>query len=148
MKIGIANDHRGYKLKTKIVNYLKKKGYEVEDFGTNSTESVDYSDYGILLGEKVRDKVVDYGIVICGSGIGISIACNKVNGVKCAKVNNRKEAKITRVDNNANVIALNEKMFLFEAKDIIDAFLNTEYKEEERFQRRINKITDYEENRK
>lgn len=145
MRIGIANDHRGYKLKTKLVPYLEKKGYEVEDYGCFSTDSVDYSDYGIMLGEKVRDKEVDFGIAICGSGIGISIACNKVNGVRCAKVNSAKEAKITRIDNNANVIALNEKMHIFEAKDIVDAFLNTEYKEEERFQRRIDKITKYEE---
>ena len=145
MKIGIANDHRGYKLKTKLVSYLQKKGYEVEDYGSSSTESVDYPDYGILLGEKVRDKEVDYGIVICGSGIGISIACNKVKGVRCAKVNNSKEAKLSRIDNNANVVALSEKLFVFEAKDIIDTFLNTKYEEVDRFQRRINKITKYEE---
>ena len=145
MKIGIANDHRGYKLKTKLVPYLEKKGYEVEDFGALSTESVDYSDYGILLGEKVRDKEIDFGIVICGSGIGISIACNKVKGIRCAKVNNSKEAKLSRIDNNANVIALSEKLFLFEAKDIVDAFLNTKYEEIERYQRRIDKITEYEE---
>lgn len=144
MKIGIANDHRGYKLKTKLIPYLQKKGYEVKDFGALSTESVDYPDYGILLGEKVRDKEVDFGIVICGSGIGISIACNKVNGVRCAKVNNSKEAKLSRIDNNANVVALSEKLFLFEAKDIVDAFLTTKYEEVERFQRRIDKITEYE----
>lgn len=145
MKIGIANDHRGYKLKTKLVPYLQKKGYEVEDYGALSTESVDYSDYGILLGEKIRDKEVDFGIAICGSGIGISIACNKVKGVRCAKVSNAKEAKITRLDNNANAIALSEKLHLFEAKDIVDAFLNTKYDPLERFERRINKITEYEE---
>lgn len=145
MKIGIANDHRGYKLKLKLVDYLKKKGYEVTDYGTDSTVSVDYPDYGILLGEKVRDKEVDYGIAICGSGIGISIACNKVKGVRCAKVNNTREAKLCRQDNNANIIALNEKMYIFEAKDIIDTFLKTEYKEEERYQRRIDKISKYEE---
>lgn len=144
MKIGIANDHRGYKLKLKLVDYLKKKGYEVTDYGTDSTVSVDYPDYGILLGEKVRDKEVDYGIAICGSGIGISIACNKVKGVRCAKVNNAREAKLCRQDNNANIIALNEKMYVFEAKDIIDTFLKTEYKEEERYQRRIDKISKYE----
>ncbi len=144
MKIGIANDHRGYKLKLKLVDYLKKKGYEVTDYGTDSTVSVDYPDYGILLGEKVRDKEVDYGIAICGSGIGISIACNKVKGVRCAKVNNTREAKLCRQDNNANIIALNEKMYIFEAKDIIDTFLKTEYKEEERYQRRIDKISKYE----
>lgn len=144
MKIGIASDHRGYHLKTKLIKYLKKKNYEVEDYGTNSTESVDYPDYGILLGEKVRDNEVEKGIIICGSGIGISIACNKVKGIRCAKVNTRKEAKLCRVDNNANVIALNEKMLLFEAKDIVDVFLNTEYEEVERYQRRIDKISEYE----
>lgn len=145
MKIGISNDHRGYKLKLKLLKYLQKKGYEVLDFGALSTESVDYPDYGILLGEKVRDNEVDYGIAICGSGIGISIACNKVKGVRCAKVNNSKEARLCRIDNNANVIALSEKLFLFEAKDIVDTFLKTEYKKEERFERRLKKIEEYEE---
>ena len=144
MKVGIASDHRGFKLKEKLKAYLIKKGYEVTDLGTNSTDSVDYPDYGIALGEKVRDKDVEFGIAICGSGIGISIACNKVKGVRCAKVNNCREAKYTRLDNNANVIALNEKMFLYEAKDIIDTFLNTKYVEVERFQRRIDKISKYE----
>lgn len=148
MKIGIASDHRGYKLKTKLIPYLWKKGYEVEDYGTDSINSVDYPDFGIMLGEKVRDKEVDFGIAICGSGIGISIACNKVRGVRCAKVNNSKEAKLCRIDNNANIIALNEKMFLFEAKDILDTFLTTEYQEVERYQRRIDKISAYEEKKR
>lgn len=145
MKIGITNDHRGYKLKTKLVPYLLKKGYEVEDYGTMSTEIVDYPDYGIPLGEKVRDKEVDFGIAICGTGVGVCIACNKVKGVRCAKVNNVKEAKLSRSDDDANIVALNERMFLFEAKDIIDAFLTTELKPVERYQRRIDKITEYEE---
>jgi len=144
MKVGIASDHRGYKLKEKLKPYLIKKGYEVEDLGTDSTESVDYSDFGIKLGESVRDKEVDLGIVICGTGIGISIACNKVKGIRCAKVNSVREAKETRIHNNANVIALNERMFLFEAKDIVDAFLTTKYTPEERFERRIEKINNYE----
>ena len=144
MKIGIASDHRGYKLKKKLVPYLKKKGYEVLDLGTDSTKPVDYPDYGIALGEKVRDKEVDFGIAICGTGIGISIACNKVKGVRCARITNRKDAKETRIHNNANVIALNEKMFLFEAKDIVDAFLKTKYVPGERFERRINKMLKYE----
>lgn len=144
MKIGITNDHRGYKLKTKLVPYLIKKGYEVEDYGAMSTEIVDYPDYGIPLGEKVRDKLVDYGIAICGTGVGVSIACNKVRGVRCAKVNNVREAKLSRSDDDANIIALNERMLLFEAKDIVDAFLNTDLKKVERYQRRIDKITEYE----
>lgn len=145
MKIGITNDHRGYKLKTKLVPYLLKKGYEVEDYGAMSTEIVDYPDYGIPLGEKVRDKEVDFGIAICGTGVGVCIACNKVKGVRCAKVNNVKEAKLSRSDDDANIIALNERMLLFEAKDIVDAFLTTELKPVERYQRRIDKITEYEE---
>ena len=144
MKVGIACDHRGYKLKEKLKGYLEKKGYEVLDLGTNSSEMVDYSDYGIELGERVRDKKVDLGIAICGTGIGISIACNKVKGVRCARVTNSHDAKETRIHNNANVVALSSKLFFFEAKDIVDKFLTTEYVEEERFERRINKITKYE----
>ena len=144
MKVGIACDHRGYKLKEKIKKYLLKKGYDVLDLGTNSTDSVDYSDYGIALGEKVRDKVVEFGIAICGTGIGISIACNKVKGIRCARVTNSRDAKETRIHNNANIVALNEKLFLFEAKDIVDAFLTTKYEPDERFERRINKMLDYE----
>lgn len=144
MKIGIASDHRGYKLKEKLKKYLTKKGYEVLDLGTNSTESCDYSDYGIALGEKVRDKEVEFGIAICGTGIGISIACNKVKGIRCARITNSRDAKETRIHNNANIVALNEKLFFFEAKDIVDTFLNTKYIADERFERRINKMLDYE----
>lgn len=144
MKIAIGSDHRGFKLKGKLVKYLNKKGYEVLDLGTDSPLSADYPDFGIKVGEAVRDKEADLGIVICGTGIGISIACNKVKGIRCAKVNTRREAKLTKIHNNANVIALNERMFLFEAKDIVDAFLTTEYKPEEKFERRIEKIYKYE----
>ena len=144
MKIGIASDHGGYKLKEKIKPYLIKEGYEVLDLGTDSDKSADYSEYGIKLGEAVRDKKVDFGIAICGTGIGISIACNKVKGVRCARITNAKDAKETRIHNNANIIALNESLFLFQAKDIIDAFLNTEYKKEERFERRIKAMEKYE----
>lgn len=144
MKIGLASDHRGYKLKEKLKKYLLRKGYEVLDLGTDSTESVDYPDFGIALGEKVRDKEVEFGIAVCGTGIGISIACNKVKGVRCARITNSRDAKETRIHNNANVIALNEKLFLFEAKDIVDNFLNTKYIPDERFERRIEKINKYE----
>ena len=144
MKVGIACDHRGYKLKEKLKKYLLKKGYEVYDYGTDSNKSVDYPDFGILLGEKVRDKEVEFGIVICGTGIGISIACNKVKGVRCARITNSRDAKETRIHNDANVVALNEKMFFFEAKDIVDSFLTTKYVETEKYQRRINKMLDYE----
>ena len=145
MRLGIASDHRGYKLKEKLKKYLNKKGYEVEDYGTDSPESTDYPIYGIKLGEAIRDKEIDLGIVICGTGIGISIACNKVKGVRCSRIVNAKEAKTTKIHNMANVIALNEKMFLFQAKDIVDNFIKTKYQDDERFIRRVNQITEYEE---
>lgn len=144
MKVAVACDHRGYKVKEKLISYLEKKGYEVLNLGTDSPEMVDYSDYGIKLGEAIRDKKADLGIAICGTGIGISIACNKVKGVRCAKVSSAKEAKETRIHNNANVVAFSARMFMFEIKDIVDNFLKTEYKETERFERRINKISKYE----
>lgn len=145
MKIGIASDHRGYELKEKIKKDLKK--YELVDFGTTSCESCDYPDYAFALGEAVRDKKIDCGIAICGSGIGISIACNKVKGVRCARVTTVEDVIATKTDNNANIIAFDEKISLEQAKKMIDAFLATEYKNVDRFQRRIDKITRYENER-
>ena len=87
MKIGIVSDHRGYELKQDIINELKE--YEIIDYGTYSNESVDYPDYAFKLGQKINEKEVEKGIAICGSGIGISIACNKVKNIRCAKVSNK-----------------------------------------------------------
>ena len=148
MKIGLASDHRGYKLKTKIGNYLKKRGFDVTDFGTTSTSSVDYPNFGILLGESASNNEIDLGIAICGTGIGISLACNKVKGVRCAKVSNTNEAKLSILHNNANVIALSGRMPTFRAYDIIDVILKTKYTNDERHQRRIDLITEYEEKNK
>jgi len=144
MKIGIVSDHRGYNLKNVLVQYLNKKGFEVLDYGTNSLESVDYPDYGFLIGEKVSAKEVDYGIAICGSGIGISIACNKVDGVRCAKVDSVKQAYLTRFDNDANILALSADMPKYKAKDIIDKFFSTEFSNIDRHISRIKKIEKYE----
>lgn len=144
MKLGIASDHRGYKLKERLKKYIIKEGYELEDFGTDSLETVDYPIYGIKLAEAVRDKKVDLGIAICGTGIGISIACNKVKGIRCARIVSAEEAKITKVHNMANIVALNEKMPLFVAKDIVDNFVKTEYEDDERFVRRVDEISKYE----
>ena len=146
MKIAIASDHRGYPLKTELIKYLTKKNYEIVDMGTNSTEMVDYPEYAFKLGESVANKEVDFGIVVCGTGIGISIACNKVIGVRCAKVDNMKEAELTRKDNDANVLALNGSMPLYRAKDIVDTFFKTEFTNEERNVNRINAISKYENN--
>ena len=142
MKIGIASDHRGYKLKEFLKNHLD---YEMIDYGTTSEESVDYPDFGISLGEAVAKWNTDLGIAICGSGIGISIACNKVKGIRCAKVSNKQEAKYTRNDNDANIIALSAEVPEEEALEIITTFINTPFSNEERHIRRINKIKEYEE---
>ena len=87
MKIGIASDHRGYNLKEQIKKELSD--YTIIDYGTYSEEKVDYPDYAFILGKNVAEKEVDFGVAICGSGIGISIACNKVKGIRCAKVSNK-----------------------------------------------------------
>lgn len=144
MKIAIASDHRGYTLKEQIIDKLVNQ-YEIIDCGTTSIESVDYPDYAFKLGNLVADKDVDFGIAICGSGIGISIACNKVKGIRCAKVSNEKEAQVTRNDNDANIVAFSSNTQLEEALKIINTFINTPFSNEPRHQKRIDKIKEYEE---
>ena len=144
MKIGIASDHQGYKLKNKLINYLKKQNIEVIDYGTDNEESSDYPDYAFKIGEEIINNNISKGILICGSGIGMSIACNKVKGIRCAKVDNINEAYMTRKDNDANVIAFSKKLSYWTAKKIIMTFLNTEYANIERYNRRLNKIKEYE----
>lgn len=145
MKIGFASDHRGYKLKKELINELKKENYEIIDYGTDSEESTDYPDYAFKLGENVAKKNVDFGFAICGSGIGISIACNKVKGIRCAKVSNKEEAEVTRIDNDSNIVAFGEKTSFDEAIAIVKTFINTESSDLEKHKRRINKIKEYEE---
>lgn len=142
-KIGLASDHRGFKLKQKLTKYLTQKGYTVIDYGCNDKTSHDYPEYGFKLGEAIRDGQIEKGIAICGSGIGISIACNKVDKVRCAKVNNVKEAKYTRKDNDANIIAINGNMPLIRAKDITDVFLKTKFSNLKRHQKRIDMLNNY-----
>ncbi len=144
IKIGITSDHRGYTLKEQIIDKLINK-YDITDCGTTSSESVDYPDFAFKLGNLVADKDIDFGIAICGSGIGISIACNKVKKVRCAKVSNKEEAKITRNDNDANIVAFSANTSLKDALEIIDNFINTPFSNETRHQKRIDKITEYEE---
>lgn len=143
MKLAIANDHRGYDLKKYLVKHLKD--IEIIDLGSDNTKS-DYSLYGIKLGEYVvKNKC--FGLAICGSGIGISIACNKVKGVRCAKVDFIKEAKVTREDNNSNIVAISGDINKERALRIIEEFLNTEFKKEERHIKRIDQINEYESKR-
>lgn len=143
MKIGIASDHRGYLLKEQIKKSLCEE-FEIIDYGTSSQESTDYPDYAFKLGEAVAREDVDYGVAICGSGIGISIACNKVKKVRCAKVSNKEEAKTTRIDNNSNIVAFGENVSLTDALDIVRTFVETKFSTEEKHIRRVNKIIEYE----
>ena len=145
MKIGLASDHRGSTLKEKIKEELLKEEYEVIDYGTTSEESTDYPDYAYLLGENVRDHKVDYGVAICGSGIGISIACNKVKGIRCAKVDSLEDVVATRKDNDANIIAFGEKTSYENAIEWVKTFISTPCSMEEKHLRRRNKIKEYEE---
>jgi len=143
MNIGIANDHRGYALKCKVLNYLNEKGYNVTNYGTDSSEFADYPVYAFKLGEAIRDKEIDLGILICGTGIGMSIAANKVKGVRCALVHNTKGAKLARNHNDANCIALSSSLNMFRVKDILDVFVNSKFSSAERHRRRVDMINNY-----
>ena len=140
MILGFASDHRGFKLKEELKTYFKDHGYTIKDYGTNSEESCDYPDFAYKLGQAIKKKEVTYGVAICGSGIGISIAMNKIDGVYCAKVSNSEEAKYTRLDNNTNCVSFGETMDIEEAKKIIKTFINTDFSNLEKHLRRINKV--------
>lgn len=144
MKIGIATDHRGVEVKQELINYLESEGYNVVDYGTNSEDAVDYPDYAFKVGEAVANKEIDFGVLICNTGIGMSIAANKVKKVRCARVLDEYDAKMTRIDNDANVIALSSRVDIEKLKRILKVFLETPHNSEERHDRRISKINNYE----
>jgi len=146
MKIAIGSDHGGYGLKQNIIKYLEDSGYEYNDFGTYSEDSVDYPDFGKKVSESVAKGEYDKGIVICGTGIGISIACNKVRGIRCALCSDIYSAKKAAEHNNANIIALGGRVVGPDlAQAIVEAFLSSEF-EAGRHERRVNKIMDIEKN--
>lgn len=142
MKIGIGNDHRGVKLKEKIMKYLHDNGITCINYGTDSEESTDYVDYAVKVGNAINNKEIDLGILICGTGIGMSIAANKIKGIRCARVVNVNETVLAREHNMANVIALSENTLDYE--NIVKTFINTKESTEERHIRRVNKIMDIE----
>lgn len=142
MKIGIGNDHRGVKLKEKIMKYLHDNGITCINYGTDSEESTDYVDYAVKVGNAINNKEIDLGILICGTGIGMSIAANKIKGIRCARVVNMNETVLAREHNMANVIALSENTPDYE--NIVKTFINTKESTEERHIRRVNKIMDIE----
>jgi ribose 5-phosphate isomerase B len=143
MNIGIATDHRGVTQKKKLIKYLEAKGHNIYNYGTDSEESVDYPDYAFLIGNKINEGEIELGILICGTGVGMCIASNKVRGIRCAKVDNTKEAKLSRLHNNANVISLSSYMGLTKMKDILDVFIKTKFSNEERHLLRVNKVDNY-----
>ena len=142
MKISLACDHGGLQLKNEIAAYLQQLGHTVRDFGTYSTDSCDYPDFAKPAAHAVANGECERGIVVCTTGIGVSMVANKVRGVRCALCLNDDMAKMTRLHNNANVIALGQKYVTFDvAKKIVDAFLNTEF-EGGRHATRVSKIED------
>lgn len=147
MKIGIASDHRGVKYKQEIIKYLKSKNHTVIDYSKENTETDDYPDFAFKVCEKVVEKEIEIGILVCRTGIGMSIAANKVKGIRCAKINSEEDAILSRNDNGANVMTFNYTDSMENIKKYIDAFLSAEVINDERHQRRIDKITRYENER-
>ena len=144
MKIALGADHAGFELKEKIKQRLAQQGIEVRDQGTVSNESVDYPDFARKVGEEVAGKKVDYGVLVCGSGIGMSIAANKVPGVRAANVTTEYEAQMSREHNDANVLAVGARILKDdEAFAIVDKWLHTPFAGG-RHQRRVDKIAEIE----
>lgn len=141
MKIAIGCDHGGFRLKEEIKNHLAQKSIEFEDFGTYSEESCDYPDIAAYVGEKVVSKEFEFGILICGTGIGIGIAANKIPGIRAALCSDTFSAHATRQHNNANILTMGQRVVgTGLALDIVDTFLNSSF-EGDRHQRRIDKIS-------
>ena len=147
MKIGIGNDHAAVEMKNIIVKHLLERKYEVINYGTDSTDPYDYPLAGEKVAMAVKNKEVDLGIAICGTGLGISISCNKVKGIRASCVADPTSARFTKAQNNANVICFGAKIVgPLIACDIVDAFLETEFRSDvERYVTRINQITEIEE---
>lgn len=146
-RIVIGSDHAGFSVKETIRKYLQAAGYSVDDQGTSSEESVDYPDYGKAVGERVASKQADLGIAVCGSGIGISIAANKVPGIRAALAHDVMTSRLAREHNDANVLALGGRVVSPEsAVEMVQTFLTTAYLGG-RHQRRVDKITQIERDR-
>ena len=141
MKVSIGCDHGGYDLKEEIKKHLIERGIEVVDVGCDKKERCDYPIYGREAALKVADKTCDKGIVICTTGIGISITANKVKGIRCALCSEPLSAKMTRLHNDANMLAIGAALIgINMAKEITDTFLDTPFSGEERHQKRIDLI--------
>lgn len=145
MKIAIGADHGGVELKAEVEKYLESQGHEYRDFGAFSTAAVDYPDIAIQVAEAVKNGEADRGILICGTGIGMSIAANKVPGIRCALLSDVYSAKCTRDHNDANIMAMGARVIgPGLALEIVDAYLNKDFSQGERHVNRLNKIAEIE----
>lgn len=144
MKLSIGSDHAGYDLKKQIFEYLQKEGHVVIDQGTYNKDSVDYPDFAKWVVKDVQDKEADYGILVCYTGIGMSMAANKARGIRAALVGKVEDAVLTREHNNANVLCLSAKNTSVEdAFEIVKAFLSTDFAGG-RHERRVEKVMRFE----
>lgn len=144
MKLALGFDHAGIKLKSALIEFLNENGYEYKDFGTYTEDSCNYAEYGAMVAEAVASGEFDKGILICGTGIGMSIVANKVPGIRCAHCQDVFSAKATRQHNDSNVLAFGERVVAKElAIEIVKTFLETEF-EGGRHVARIAKITEIE----
>lgn len=144
MKIALGADHGGYELKEWIKTYLLEAGHDVTDVGTHTAESTDYNDHAIVVAEGVRDGLFERGILFCGTGIGMSIQANKVDGVRAALVHDLFSAKATRLHNNSNVLTMGGRIIGPDlALEIVKVWIETEFSDVERHVRRVAKINKY-----
>ena len=142
MKIAIATDHNGVNEKQTLIKALNN--YEILDMSTDNTPIDDYPDFAFKVAKSVINKESDFGVLMCGTGIGMSIAANKVKGIRCAHCSNVEQAHLSREHNDANIIALSYKQDINELVEMIKEFVTTPYSEDERHNRRINKIINIE----
>ena len=141
MKISIGCDHGALALKNKLVQHLTEQGHEVTDFGTHTLDSCDYPDFAAAAAQVVADGRCDRGIVLCTTGIGVSIAANKVNGIRCALLSDTQSARMTREHNDTNMMAMGAGIISEElALEIVDIWVNTEFSGSDRHARRIAKV--------
>ncbi len=148
MRVILASDHAGLRLKEKVKKYLARKKIEYEDLGTESFTSVDYPDYALKVSEKVAKNKNTRGILVCGTGTGMTIVANKVKGIRAVAAYDAYSAKMSRIDNDTNILGLRGRFFSLEKiKKIITVWLDTPFSGEKRHKRRIKKIGDYERKR-
>lgn len=146
MKIGVGCDHGGYPLKGEVLKYLNEHGYETVDYGTdNATMSVDYPEYALKVALGIRKGEIERGVLLCGTGIGMSVAANKVPGIRCAVASDQYSARMAREHNDANIIAIGARVVgSGVAEDILDTFLRTDFSYGERHKHRLDLIAEIE----